>query len=321
VAQGGSRRRRLRVVPSIVLTLVIILVPAGVYLWGRHSSVFAIRHVVVSGAHNVSKDRALTLLDRRYLGTNLFGVSTGGVRHTLAPLKYLADVRIDRSFPDTLRVRVIEHRPLAYLLAAGKWYVVGDDGYVIAFVAAAPPVSAGASPRPSPSSSATPSPTPTTTTSSSPHPTPGASASTGTGASSSDGPAVTVGLTDPYTVALRSGPPDVRKRPLLPALGLAQQIHAGETLHSVELRDALALLAALPASQYRAAAAVDRNGDGSLQVVRRDRLVIVFGDASRLADKMLALQVVLARYEMGRVKPTMIDVAIADRPLARPVLK
>jgi cell division septal protein FtsQ len=129
-------RRRPRIVLSLALTVLFVVVPAGVYAWGRSSSTFDVRHVQVIGAQRVSQKEALRLLEDRFVGRNLFSVGAADVARALRPLVYLASAKVDRHFPSTLIVRVREFRPGAYALWAGRWYLVSDDGHVLADVAA-----------------------------------------------------------------------------------------------------------------------------------------------------------------------------------------
>ena len=116
-----------------MLTVVILLLPVGVYVWGRYAGAFRVQNVVLTGVRRVPPKRALALLETRYRGRNLFTVSTGDVREQLATFPYFRGAsQVDRDFPDTLRVTVTEYQPAAYLLTAGGWYVVAADGYVIA---------------------------------------------------------------------------------------------------------------------------------------------------------------------------------------------
>jgi cell division septal protein FtsQ len=81
---GDARsRRRFRLIPSLVLMALIVVLPLAVYLWGRHSSIFAIKHVVVSGGQRVPAGRAAALLRQRFDGVNLLAVHTADVRKTL----------------------------------------------------------------------------------------------------------------------------------------------------------------------------------------------------------------------------------------------
>ncbi|MFA4966537.1 MAG: FtsQ-type POTRA domain-containing protein, partial [Thermoleophilia bacterium] len=129
--RGGARRLRLRVLPTVLLTVAILGLPGGVYAWGRSSSSFAIRQVDATGTRITPPRRVARLLRHEFLGRNLFTVTESDVRRALAPLRYVASVSVDRDFPDALRVTVVEHRPAAYALAGGRWYVVADDGFVV----------------------------------------------------------------------------------------------------------------------------------------------------------------------------------------------
>ena len=81
-----ASRPRFRLLPTVLLTLAILGVPTVVYAWGRSSSSFDIATVRVAGTHLVPDKRALRLLHHDYSGRNLFTVTGGDVRKTLAPL-------------------------------------------------------------------------------------------------------------------------------------------------------------------------------------------------------------------------------------------
>lgn len=138
-ARGVKRalaRRRPRILLSLALTVLFVVVPAGVYAWGRTSSTFDVRHIQVVGAQRVSMKAALTLLEHRFVGRNLFTVNAADVARTLQPLVYLASAEVDRHFPSTLIVRVREYRPGVYALWDRRWYLISDDGHVLAGLAA-----------------------------------------------------------------------------------------------------------------------------------------------------------------------------------------
>ena len=152
MAKGrGANRPRFRLVPTVLLTLAILLVPTAMYAWGRSSSSFTIDKVVVTGADLVPQRSLQRLLRREYLGRNLFTVTTDDVRGTLKSMPYVARATIDRDFPTTLHVNIEEHQPVAYVLADDRWYVVAADAHVISALKSAsettatvtPPGSAG----------------------------------------------------------------------------------------------------------------------------------------------------------------------------------
>ena len=129
---GGSSRPRFRLLPTVLLTAAILAVPTVVYAWGRNSASFAIRTVTVSGDHLLRGKRALRLLRHDYLGHNLFTVTAGDVTKTLSAIPFVRAASVNRDFPQTLRVTVMEYRPAAYVLSGGAWYMVAEDGHVIA---------------------------------------------------------------------------------------------------------------------------------------------------------------------------------------------
>ncbi len=162
--RGAAGRLHFRVLPSVLLTAAILLFPALLYAWGRQADAFSIECITVTGGRRVPEKQALRELRAEFLGRNLFTVTTDDVRAALARFCYLAAVEVDRDFPTTLRVRLVEHEPALYVLARGRWFVVADDGHVVCELGAdgaAPPaqsagaaLGAGATASPRPSSSA-----------------------------------------------------------------------------------------------------------------------------------------------------------------------
>jgi hypothetical protein len=130
----ASRRRSRSILISVALTLVLVVLPLGLYFWGSHSQTFAIDRVLLTGCRQVGHQRALALLQERFVGKNLFTVRTTQVDDALEPLFFVASVSIDRDFPATLRVRVREHVPALYVLAGPRWYLVSEEGVVLGAV-------------------------------------------------------------------------------------------------------------------------------------------------------------------------------------------
>ena len=104
-----ASRPRFRLLPTVLLTLAILGLPTVVYAWGRNSSSFDITSVRVAGARLVPEKKALRLLRQDYAGDNLFTVTGGDVRKTLAPLCFVKSASIDRDFPETLAVTITEY--------------------------------------------------------------------------------------------------------------------------------------------------------------------------------------------------------------------
>ncbi|MCX6373141.1 MAG: hypothetical protein NTX16_08670 [Actinobacteria bacterium] len=62
---GGASRPRFRLLPTVLLTAVILALPTAVYGWGRSSSSFAIHKIEVGGTQLVTERSVLRLLRRR----------------------------------------------------------------------------------------------------------------------------------------------------------------------------------------------------------------------------------------------------------------
>jgi len=286
---GGAGRPRFRLVPTVLLTLVILLLPAGLYAWGRSSSSFTVDNVVVTGAHVVKEQRLQRLLRKEYLGRNLFTVTANDVRGTLKPLSYVATATIDRDFPTTLRVRIEEHQPVAYVLAGDRWYVVAADAFVITALEATSETTATIAGVGSADGEA-------------------ASGSSGGSTGGSTGAAVDqAGAKGEDLALLEAGPPGAERR--LPRMAAAGKVEAGRGLDDPDARLAVNVVAGLTGSlRERLAVAVVHGGRVTLHF--SDGLLVEWGDGERGVE-----------YGKHGIDPTWIDVSTPERPLVRPVLK
>lgn len=306
---GGASRPRFRLLPTVLLTAAILALPTVVYGWGRSSSSFAIHKVEVSGTELVPERRVLRLLRRDYLGHNLFTVTTKDVRASLAPLYYISDARVDRDFPGTLRVSVVEHRPAVYALAGSRWYVIADDGHVICEEKRPKgdktDAVAGAGSAETASARSSGAATEATATVSA--------------ADAAAGLPVPTGKAARLLAALQAGPPGATLR--LPRLAADDPVAVGTTLVAAGVRAALPVVAGLPRALRDRLAVVEVTPEGQLTLRFAGGPVVVWGGAERTLAKTLALGVVLDRYEAVSKGCDFVDVSIPDRVLARPVLK
>lgn len=308
---GGASRRRFRLLPTVLLTAAILGLPTAVYAWGRSSSSFTITRVTVQGTRIVSSTRALRLLRDDYVGDNLFRVTSKDVRQTLKPLPYVAAAVVDRDFPDTLRVRVIEYRPAAYLLSAGRWFVLADDGHVILQLgqgASGSPADSGAGTATADASG----PSPDASTAASPE-------SSGSAGSASGVATATPASAGPDPAKLAAGPP---RAPFhLPSIWTDVVVREGQTLRDAKVCAALGVALALPPARREQVRAIRVSATTGLTLTMTEGLSVVWGSADRSLAKTLALGAVLARYRLDGQRPSFVDVSVPDRVLARPVLK
>jgi hypothetical protein len=323
---GGSSRPRFRLLPTVLLTAAIFAVPTVVYAWGRNSASFAIHTVTVSGDHLLRGKRALRLLQHDYLGHNLFTVTTGDVTKTLSAIPFVRAASVNRDFPQTLRVTVMEYRPAAYVLSGGAWYLVAEDGHVIAPLKKATAGGVPASQGTSPSASATATPGASPSAAPSPSVSATSSALTSTTAAATSSLAGADGLPAPTgnAAALRSrleaGPPHAAFA--LPRLSTGTALRYGGTVKDPRVAAALPVIAGLPRGLRAGLLVVEVSPVGQqLTLLFAHGPTVTWGDTKRSQAKTLALQAVLARYAQAHKTCVFVDVSIPDLVLARPVLK
>jgi cell division protein FtsQ len=122
----------------LVLPLALVLVVAGGLGWlVLGSSLLAVDRVVVSGTSRVAEADVLAAAGVAP-GTPLARVDVAGVRHRVGALAPVDSVAVDRSWPSTLRLRVVERTPVAGVVTPGGVRLVDRAGVPFATVAALP---------------------------------------------------------------------------------------------------------------------------------------------------------------------------------------
>ena len=129
----GSRIRRasagLTRTRSLALLAIIL---AGLALYGANASTaFAYRRLQVVGAGFTAESTV-----RRELGltdaANLFRLTTDGMADRLRTLPAVADASIEVVLPDTLRVRLVERKPIVVWQVGGSRFLVDADRLIFA---------------------------------------------------------------------------------------------------------------------------------------------------------------------------------------------
>ncbi|GGK98233.1 hypothetical protein Sme01_61920 [Sphaerisporangium melleum] len=114
---------------AFVVLLSIGVVAAAAWLV-FFSPVLGVQRVAVSGANGRAADlvrRAAAVPDRQPLAT----VDLEQVRARVAALRQIESARVERVWPGTLRVRVVQRRAVAVVPAAGRADVVDRHGVVV----------------------------------------------------------------------------------------------------------------------------------------------------------------------------------------------
>ena len=132
-ARRGSRIRRasagLTRARSLALLAIIL---SGLALYGANASTaFTYRRLQVIGAGFTAESTV-----RRELGladaANLFRLTTDGMAERLRTLPAVADASIELVLPDTLRVRLLERKPIVVWQVGEQRFLVDADRFIFA---------------------------------------------------------------------------------------------------------------------------------------------------------------------------------------------
>ncbi|NTW27751.1 MAG: FtsQ-type POTRA domain-containing protein [Coriobacteriia bacterium] len=129
--QQRDRRRQAvsmhRVLVSIVFVGILALVVWGlVALW--RAPLFPIRHVEVSGATHLSQESILASASVPADAT-LLKLPSSEIEKRLLAAPWIAEVRISRSLPDTLKIAVVERVAAAVVRSGTAMWLVSADGF------------------------------------------------------------------------------------------------------------------------------------------------------------------------------------------------
>ncbi|RCG32964.1 cell division protein FtsQ [Sphaerisporangium album] len=127
-------RRAWRTAFAVLLSCGVVGAAAWLVFF---SPVLGVRHIAVSGNAVVPDEevrRAAAVPDRLPMAT----VDLDAVRGRIAALRRVESVSVERNWPDTLKVRVVERRPVAVVPSGGASAVVDRHGVVVETTASAP---------------------------------------------------------------------------------------------------------------------------------------------------------------------------------------
>jgi cell division septal protein FtsQ len=144
-AAAGSRRRQPRVrrasaglSPTRAGAILAMLASLGAIYGLAATPAFGYGRIEVAGTV-VTEPGAVEAMLGLVKGTNLVGLATEPLEDQLRNLPSIADATISVGLPDTVRVVVIERRPIVIWAAAGHRCVVDDAGILFADVGKTPP--------------------------------------------------------------------------------------------------------------------------------------------------------------------------------------
>jgi cell division protein FtsQ len=116
---------------SLAIAAAIAVAAGGLYVIARETPMFAVRRVEVQGAPPAVAAQVRSAL-ARFSATNLLALDGAAVIRTLDDLPTVLAASYDRSFPHTLRVRIVPESPVAVIRRGGGSWLTSARGRIIA---------------------------------------------------------------------------------------------------------------------------------------------------------------------------------------------
>jgi cell division protein FtsQ len=123
------RRRTGRI--ALVLALVATPLLGGGYMWLRNSSLVAVRHVHITGVRGPEAAAIESALLGAAHGMTTLHVRPAALRAAVSAFPVVREIHASPSFPNALRITVVEQPPVAALLAGGVRTAVAADGVAL----------------------------------------------------------------------------------------------------------------------------------------------------------------------------------------------
>jgi cell division protein FtsQ len=129
---GRIRARLPRLSPKVVLSVVLVLaLLGGAWLWVRQSSLVAIKRVSVAGASGPDAAAIRSALISAARDMTTLDVQTSHLRTAVSPYPVVKGLQVSTQFPHGMRIRVIEHVPVAVVQVDGRRTPVAGDGTLL----------------------------------------------------------------------------------------------------------------------------------------------------------------------------------------------
>ena len=133
MSRRAGVRLRLPRVPLRLLVALLLLAGLGYggWMWLRDSSLAAVRDVEVTGSTSSEQSRVRAALDAAARDMTTLHVREEALRSAVAQFSSVANLEVETDFPHTLRIRVLEHTPVAVLVSGDREIAASGDGLLL----------------------------------------------------------------------------------------------------------------------------------------------------------------------------------------------
>ena len=147
--KANSRVRKQRLTKKLIgwagIVLANAVIAGGIVFAALEASAkllggpeFAIKTFRIERTERASWSGIEAQLSQRYVGRNIFSVNLYQIERTATLDPWVRAASVKRVLPGTIRVRVIERRPVAVALIEGVAHLVDREGYVIGLTGTGP---------------------------------------------------------------------------------------------------------------------------------------------------------------------------------------
>jgi cell division protein FtsQ len=125
-------------VPLRLLLALLVLAALGYggWMWLRDSSLAAVRDVEVTGSTSSEESKVRAALDAAARDMTTLHVREDALEAAVAQYASVAGLEVETDFPHAMRIRVLEHEPVAVLVSGEREIAASGDGLLLQGVVA-----------------------------------------------------------------------------------------------------------------------------------------------------------------------------------------
>lgn len=116
---------------GLIALVALLLVAGGGYVWLRDSSLVSVQRVRITGVSGPDAGRIRAALRAAARDMTSLDVKLGQLRTAVAPYPVVQHLDASTQFPHGMTIHVIEHVPVATVLAGGRRIAVSADGTLL----------------------------------------------------------------------------------------------------------------------------------------------------------------------------------------------
>jgi cell division protein FtsQ len=118
--------------PRVLATAAAVVAVAALgWFWLRDSSLVAVDDVTVTGVSGPDAGRVRAVLEDAARDMTTLHVSEGDLHNAVAAYPQVKALHVTTDFPHGLEISVVEHNPVAVIVADGKRVPVSGDGHLL----------------------------------------------------------------------------------------------------------------------------------------------------------------------------------------------